>query len=73
MHRRLNTAIMGLFVQPQIACVTYLSDCGAPTVVAPIIPQPFVSSGGTRGGMPVRDDVDEGMVHISHPRVGKRE
>ena len=90
---RLNTAVMGLFVQPQIACVTYLSDCGAPTVVAPITPQPFVSSGGTKGGMPVpsgsardgtkawherwrdcdRDDVDKGIVHISHPRVGKRE
>jgi hypothetical protein len=70
---QLNTAVDGLFVQPQIACVTYLSDCGAPTCVVPIVPQPFVSSGGTRGGLPSPDEVDQGAVHISHPRVGKRE
>jgi hypothetical protein len=66
---QLNTAVDGLFVQPQIACVTYLSDSGAPTCVVPITPQPFVSSSGTRGGTPVGSS--EATVFLSHPRPGK--
>ena len=65
---QLNTAVDGLFVQPQIACVTYLSECGAPTCVVPVTPQPFVSSGGASGGAPVSSDVP---VFLSHPRPGK--
>lgn len=66
---QLNTAVDGLFVQPQIACVTYLSDSGAPTCVVPITPQPFVSSGGTAGGFPVCSS--EATVFLSNPRPGK--
>ena len=33
---QLNTAVADLFVQPQFATVTYLTDCGAPTIVVPL-------------------------------------
>eukprot|EP01044_Picomonas_judraskeda_P019333 COSAG03_NODE_4053_length_1707_cov_1.921020_2_plen_408_part_00 len=65
---QLNTAVDGLFVQPQLACVTYLSETGAPTCVVPITPQPFVSSGGVAGGAPVSSEMP---VFLSHPRPGK--
>ena len=64
---QLNTAVENLFVQPQIACVTYLTATGAPTVVVPIVPQPFVASRGREGGTAESD----AAVFLSHPRVGK--
>ena len=64
---QLNTAVENLFVQPQIACVTYLTATGAPTVVVPIVPQPFVASRGREGGTAESD----AAVFLSHPRAGK--
>jgi hypothetical protein len=63
---QLNTAVEGLFVQPQLACVTYLTDCGAPTVVLPIKPAP-----GGQAAVHRVDDVDPDTVVLSHPRAGK--
>eukprot|EP01050_Picozoa_sp_SAG11_P019896 SAG11_NODE_3246_length_2583_cov_3.256844_1_plen_299_part_00 len=58
---QLNVAVGGLYVQPQIACVTYLSDSGAPTVVAPFTPH---------GRVPSANDGD-GDIDVCFPRRGK--
>jgi hypothetical protein len=57
---QLNTAHPELFVQPQLGTVTYLSDCGAPTVVLPV----RISTSGEVVGA-------DGDGFMSFPSTGK--
>jgi hypothetical protein len=59
---QLNTAHPEIFVQPQLGTVTYLSDCGAPTVVLPL----RISSDGSGEVIPSGSD-----GYMSFPSIGK--